>query len=200
MSSADFGADRDFRAARVAKLGRTKRRVHPAAVGGVVVALLVAAFIAGRSAQPDDTLARRAANPGALKDTSNRQGGTHCVGWPVELTPTAKPKDRPDTITIWGNRAALSLRNNTSNTVTVDVSATGSSVRQVDSVGTVLSDSALRFEMEPGNEASFTAGCPASALTFVATDATGSSLGAGAFNLGSGPADAPLIITKVRRP
>lgn len=194
----EAAADAAFRKRRVAQLRRRGRLAWTTwlAVGAVA---LVAVVITAHRSQPDDHVRAEALSPKIRNAAAPRQGATGCVGWPLSLTPSAKPPARQGAITIWGDRSAFHFRNVNDAPVVIEVAAQGGALRPVDADATQVNDGLLRFEMGPNSEARFTAACEVSGLTFTGTGPTGAALAEGAFELGTGPTDAPFVVTKVVR-
>lgn len=197
--SAETGADEAFRARRVARLRTRRDRLHWTTWAAIVAVSLVAVVVTVERSQPKDTVRAEALGPKIKGAAAPRQGGTGCVGWPLELTPTAKPAPRIGAVSLWGDRDAFHFRNVGGTEVVIDVTAEDGALRPVEQDAEQVDDGRLRFELGPDSEARFTAACGVTALTFAGTAADGAPLGAGAFQVGSGPADAPLEIEKVVR-
>lgn len=192
-------ADDAFRARRVARLRARRGRWRWSTWAAVAAVVLVAVAITVERSQPEDTVRAAAESPKIKGAAAPRQGGTGCVGWPLGLTPTAKPSARNGAVSLWGDRDAFHFRNVTGGEVVVDVTAADGVLRPVESDAEQVDDGHLRFELGPDSEVRFTAACEVTALTFAGTGAGGAPLGEGAFQLGSGPADAPLEFDKVVR-
>lgn len=199
--SAERDADASFRERRVARLRRNRSRRRLGWLGWGVLALVAVAALAitVHRSQPEDRLQAEATRPKILKDIGPRQGATGCVGWPRSLTPSDKPTAREGAVTVWGDRSAFHFRNAAGGPVVIEVTARGGALRPVDSDAAQDGDERLRFELAPDSEARFTAACSVTSLTFAGTDASGAPLGEGAFQMGTGPGDAPLVIDKVVR-
>ncbi|MCU1371167.1 MAG: hypothetical protein JWO77_2361 [Ilumatobacteraceae bacterium] len=196
--SAEPGADDAFRSRRVARLRARRGRLHWSAWAAIAAVTLVAVAVTVDHSQPKDTVRAEALNPKVKDAAAPRQGGTGCVGWPLDLTPTAKPSPRTGAVSLWGDRDAFHFRNVGAAEVVIDVTSTDGALRPVESDAVQVGEDHLRFELGPDSEARFTAACGVTTLMFTGTSA-GAPLGAAAFQMGSGPADAPLEIAKVVR-
>lgn len=201
VSEAPVAADDAFRVRRVDTLRRRRasrgRWGWRAWVMGALL-LLVATLVTVSRSQPNDHLERLANAPKMVAAAGPRQGGTGCVGWPLSLTPTERPATRAGAVTLWGDRDAFHLHNATSGKVTIDVVPQGAP--GATNVGqTVVVADRLRLAVPPAAEATFTLACGATGMLVSGTDAAGSPLGADAFQMGTGPASAPLQLTKARQ-
>lgn len=200
--SAEDAADAAFASARVARLRRLRARHRPGPTGvaGAILVLLVAVVITRHNSASGDRLGEIAANRTLVASTAAQQSGTGCVGWPVALTPSVKPRDLADAVSIWGERSAFHLRNVGADAVVVEIRAAGGAARGLDDGMEGIGGGVLIATVGPALEVRFTVACSATALSLRLVGRDGHGGAGGTFQFGTGAVTGPVTIEKASRP
>ena len=126
-----------------------------------------------------------------LKGTAGKQAGTTCVGWPLALTPTARPADVDGALVVWGDRAAFHVRNPATTAVSLEVRVEGGKPRSVTGTTSEADDDHLLFQVPAGGDVSFTTSCSTTSMTLEAMGG-----GVRQFAFGDGLQPNPVVLEK----